>query len=98
MATDQLELLQLAEKHKDNPCVSVLVLSIRENHSLATAALSNLQRECNLMVSRVGEGSVPSSSDLTDYAILANTHMCMLSHQFLNLATVLQKLGEEISY
>ena len=98
MATDQLELIQLAEKHRDNPSVSVMLLSIKENHSLATAALANLQRECNLMVKRVGEGSVPSSNELTEYSITANTHMCILSHQYLNLATLLQKLGEEISY
>lgn len=98
----QAKLLEVAGKHQSNPAVQALLLSINESQQQATSCLSILQRSAETYqhVVALEDGyRVPlDSSEMVTYAAKAHAAMTSMSVSFMNLASVLSALGEQIDY
>jgi hypothetical protein len=94
----QLDLLNLAQKHKKNLGVSILLLSITESTGLVKSHIYSLGLEFSQVTERLDEGRVPASNNLVELSSKVNVQLCMLSKHYMDLATLLQKLGETITY
>jgi hypothetical protein len=100
--TTQSELVQLAQKHADNPAVSILLTSLTESKHMAEQALGATQAICGSYAEAVkgtpGFAVSYDPSDLAKFASKAVAGIARMSADYSNLACVLQRLGEDISY
>lgn len=98
----QAKLLELAQKHRENPAVSTLLTSLLE---CRTVANQHLDLMCSMAAVRSAalegrEGyTVPyDNSDLVTASAKASGALSRMAGDFSNLACVLQALGEDIHY
>lgn len=100
--TTQTQLLQLAEKHKGSPAIDAILLALMEDKVQAGLQLRLLQSQSEIMQKAVngepGYRVVNDYSDIVTAVARASTAASRMASSYLTLATVLQSLGEDISY
>lgn len=103
--TTQADLIALANKHIDNPGVKVLLTSIKDAQMQAQSRLqssrlcnANLLAAVSLNPNSASHVSNTMANELAAYAAQAAAYMHIMSSDLMNLACLLEKLGEEISY
>ena len=100
--TTQAELIKLAEKHKSNPAISALLLSLQEARMMVQPSIQAMQGSANVVdLALKGEPdfSIPlDNSHIVVQAAKLSASLTRMASDFFTLATVLQALGEDVSY
>ncbi len=100
--TKQHELIALGEKHNANPGVAAVLLSITEAQAIAKGNLGIVKTASETLALAAafvpGYGVSPDHSDFVANAAKAAAALSVLNANCLTLATLLQALGEPISY
>lgn len=98
----QAQLLELAEKHESNPGVSALVKTIQENLATVLVRLSAVRSSCDYYEkgARLTKfyGIPRDGVNLVQNAALVSSSMSVIFSACLDLATVLEALGEDVSF
>jgi hypothetical protein len=102
MSTTQAQLLELADKHKANPTVAMLLTSLSEARLIAQQGLRAVRAAADLLERSVAaEPGFSVGSDHTSIvtdAAKASGGLARMWSDYLALAIVLQSLGEDVSY
>lgn len=100
--TTQAQLVELAMKRQDNPGVRALLLSLTEAKTqlqLAKTQLNAAGQAVDYALAGEPDFSIPlDSSHIVVSAAKMSAAMTRMASDYINLATVLQALGEDISY
>ena len=98
----QAQLLELSEKHAENPIVMALRTSLLESKNIATVAQKGVEAYLGAQRNALaGEPGFYVSLDNSDFVAAAGKAAAALSRMagdYLTLACVLQSLGEEVPY
>ena len=101
MSHTQKDLLEIAQKHSENPAVKCLLSSIEGAQSLAQVAYYEAQIQLRFigdMLAPDRPREVCSCSDLARPVANLHAHMATTYNYYGTLACVLQALGETIEY
>lgn len=99
--TTQAELLQLAEKYADNPAVKVLITSIKEATTQLKLNLKSAKLRIEIFEDALEKEDQDITGDFSHYAAYSSRIMggvTRLTSDYMNLACILEMLGEKISY
>lgn len=100
--TTQAELLQLAEKHKDNPAVRILLTSLTQAQDQAIQRLKATISMAGTLEKGVqlhpGYAVSNDPSSFVATAAQASAAIAGMSADLMSLACLLENLGEQISY
>ena len=100
--TTQAQLLDIAQKHVDNPTVRTLLASLAEARYLAqfnldqASSLVDIRRRA--LAGQEGFTVPLDSSDLVTAAAKASAALTRMAYDYLTLASALTSLGEDINY
>lgn len=97
----QKDLLEAAQKYKDNMTIDICLRNIEYNLNVAHSTKFKLRMYSN-MVCEMVDGERELSLTVNDEIILAAAHMARelyaLKAEYNTLATILEKLGEKVEY
>ena len=100
--TSQEEIIRLAVKHKDNPAISVLLTSFNESKAAAIQSSHYLDSRIGVALNSIDfkhDFSIPlDNKDIVIEAHKLASAMSSMNMTLMNLACVLQSLGEDIVY
>jgi len=94
------DLLDISVKHESNLAVAVTLVAIREAQSQQDLAFNNLKVQLQ-MIELAAAHNGTYTSDSNDLVFAAAAHRAAtakLNSNFMNLACILQKLGETVNY
>lgn len=100
--TTQAEIIALAEKHKSNPAISALLASFSESKTTATNTANYLNTRIDVAINSINfkhNFRIPlNNEDFVTEAHKLACEMTIMNKTILNLACILQSLGEDIVY
>lgn len=95
------DLLQIAEKHKDNDFISYLLTQINGKEQMLKTACDHMQTLMKVRlnaINKVDGYSYPISKDVSQIGVEIDTHTSMLFELYCDLAGRLQLLGEKVVF
>lgn len=101
MSMSKYDLLELAEKHRSNIGISVMLQTYSEAGMNASTALLNIKSQTKITdyIFFSPESIVPSNmEDMVMQSIALSTAMGQMNSCLFNIADVLQSLGENIEW
>lgn len=99
--TTQHELLQMAEKHKDDKSIAWALIAIGTARVDLELNMNRMQAQIQVIENALGghKGySIPWRPDIAVPAVAVDTDCRIMSEMFGLLATRLLELGEDVSY